>query len=832
MNNAIATPSNSAARSILVVEDEAVVAMDLRSQLEDLGYRVCAIADNGREAISLAHKERPGLVLMDIVIKGAIDGVEAAAQIGRSLHIPIIFLSAYSDDSMVERAAHTSAYGYLTKPFQAKELRAAIEVALYKAMLERQLRESEQWFAATLRCVGDGVVATGSDGAVRFINPVAEKLLGCGDGQGLERDIGELMQLRDRLTGAPLESPAHRALRGQAVVGIDFGSLLLACDGTQVPIDDSAAPIRSDDGVALGAVVVFRDVRERLAAEEKLRQSEERFRNAFDFAPVGMALVGLDHRFLQVNSALSAMLGRSEVELLGVNQDGLGSHAELEPERDCLRELLSGHTKVTQFEKRYRSLDGSYIWTLVSVSLLRQNGEPLCYLWQVHDLTERKNAEYRLARMAYFDPLTGLANRAWLSEEIERKIVQSRRRHYRFAVVFLDLDHFKQINDSLGHEAGDELLQAVAGKLTGALRETDVVARLGGDEFVMLLPEIRGAEDVLVVTDKVQQECDQPVRIAGHDISIGVSMGVSLFPDDARDARTLLRYADSALYNAKSDGRNTLKFYQPELTARAVWRMQLGAGLRMAVQHNEFELFYQPVVSLVSNRVSSAEALVRWHHPTLGLLMPAQFIALAEESGITVPLGDWVLQEACRQAAGWHDRSVAVNVSPRQFKRGNLLDTVRGALAAAALPPHCLCIEITEDLLLENSEGNLQTIAALREMGVTIAIDDFGVGYSSLSYIRRFRPEKMKIDCSLIRNVATDSGDAELVRAAISMAHALKVSVVAEGVETEAQRLFLHGEGCDMVQGFLYAEAQPASVFETWCEDYGNDHPAGLPHDR
>lgn len=232
-------------------------------------------------------------------------------------------------------------------------------------------------------------------------------------------------------------------------------------------------------------------------------------------------------------------------------------------------------------------------------------------------------------------------------------------------------------------------------------------------------------------------------------------------------------------------------------------------------------------MSLAGDLVSSAEALVRWHHPSLGLLMPSQFIALAEESGMAVPLGDWVLQEACRQAAGWDACGVAVNVSPRQFKRGNLLDTVRRALAAAALPPQCLCIEITEDLLLENSEENLETIAALREMGVTIAIDDFGVGYSSLSYIRRFRPEKMKIDCSLIRNVATDSGDAELVRAAISMAHALKVSVVAEGVETEAQRLFLDGEGCDMVQGFLYAKAQPASVFEAWRADYGSSrHPA------
>jgi diguanylate cyclase (GGDEF)-like protein len=483
--------------------------------------------------------------------------------------------------------------------------------------------------------------------------------------------------------------------------------------------------------------------------------------------------------------------------------------------------VLSGAALSTQFEKRYRRKDGSAIWALVSVSLLRKEDAPLCWLWQAHDLTERKNAEWRLARLAHFDPLTGLANRAWLNDEIERQIAVARRRGQRFAVVFIDIDHFKSVNDSLGHEAGDELLKLVAAKLRAALRETDSVARLGGDEFVMLLPEIRSPDDVLVVTDKVQAECAQPMLLGGQEISIGISVGVSLFPEDAQDARALLRYADSALYHAKAEGRNTLRFYRPELTARVEQRMKLGAGLRLALRRAEFEICYQPLVSLKSGKADSVEALIRWRHPVMGLLQPDAFIPLAEETGLSVPIGDWMLHEACRQAAGWDAAAgapltVAVNVSPRQFSHGDLVAVTRNALEESALPPQRLCMEITEQLLLDHTEANLEVLARLREMGIAIAIDDFGSGYSSLGYIRRFHPAKMKIDISLIRHSAESAEDASLVRAAISMAHQLQMTVVAEGVETAAQEAFLKAEGCDLAQGFLYSAPLPAADMLEW----------------
>ncbi len=806
---------------ILIVEDEAIVALDLQMQLQDMGYTVCGVADNGADAVERALSLRPNLILMDIVLKGEMDGVEAATRIGHALQVPVIFLTAYSDSATVDRAVQSGSYGYLTKPFRAQELGAVVEVALYKAALERQLRDSERWFASTLRSVADAIVATDEQGRVRFMNPAAESLLGWPLSEALGHDVADIAPIEDTQTGALIESPAKRALQEGKVVGVDFGTMLVSRSGMRLPIDDSAAPVCDEHGRALGAVMVFRSVQERLAAEQKLRQSEEHFRKVFDFAPVGMALVGLNNRFLQVNGAICSLLGYSESELLGADQAGFAFPDDAAAERILLDEVLTGKSVSSQFEKRYRTRSGQVVWTLVSVSLLRQKGEPLCFLWQIHDLTERKDVEYRLARLAHYDPLTGLANRAFLSEEIERQILLARRHQQRFAVVFLDLDHFKQINDSLGHEAGDELLQAIARKLKGAIREIDTVARLGGDEFVMLLTEIHAIDDVLVVTDKLRAECARPIEVAGHEMHISISLGASLYPDDAQDSRTLLRYADSALYHAKAEGRNNLQLYRPELILRMQRRMTLESGLRSALARDEFELHYQPIVSLADGTPLMAEALIRWKHPTLGLLAPDTFIPIAEEMGLSASIGAWVVTEACRTAAAWPRHAgreivVSINVSPRQFKSGNLVQTVRNALRETGLDPARVCIEITEQALLDLNEATQTTIQGLKELGVRIAIDDFGVGYSSLSYISRIAPSEIKIDCSLVRDVAVNQSDAAIVKATIVMAHSLNMMVVTEGVETQVQQSFLRREGCDMAQGHLYAVPVPAAEFRDW----------------
>lgn len=535
--------------TILIVEDEAIVALDMQSQLEDMGYSVCGIADNAHDAIASAWKFRPSVILMDIVLKGDLSGIDAAQDISRGLHIPIIFLTAYSDPDTIRRAVETSSYGYLTKPFRPHELRAAIEVALYKSVLERQLRDSERWFASTLRSVADGIVATDSAGTVRFMNPSAEALLGWTMRDAIGRDVADIAPIADKDTGVPLESPAKKALRYGRTTDIDFGTMLISKNGQREPIDDSAAPVKDEEGHVLGTVMVFRSVRERLATEEKLRESEEYFRSVFDFAPVGMALLGLDNRFIRVNNAICTLLGFSKEELVGTCQDSVVCADSPENEHAILAEVLSGQSLCSQFEKRYRAGDGRIVWTLVNVSLLRQHGEPLCYLWQVHDLTERKDVELRLARLAHFDPLTGLANRAYLSDEIERHIQLARRHQERFAVIFLDLDHFKQINDSLGHEAGDDLLKAIAMKLKNSVREIDTVARLGGDEFVILADGL-GRADAADLAVRLRNEIIQPIRAEGRAVRVGASFGIG-WAHCGMTADEVLKSADERMYVEK-----------------------------------------------------------------------------------------------------------------------------------------------------------------------------------------------------------------------------------------------------------------------------------------
>jgi diguanylate cyclase (GGDEF)-like protein/PAS domain S-box-containing protein len=804
--------------TLLVVEDESVVAMDLDGQLHDMGYQVCGCVDNGRDAITRARADKPDLILMDIVLKGDMDGIAAASLIGSELHIPVLFLTAYSDDQTVERAAGTWPYGYLTKPFQNRELRAGIEVALRKAGLERALRNSEHWLASVLRGVGEAVLATDINGIIRLANPAAERLLGCGAGALHGRAARDVIRLEDAHGGQPAQfTPAA----GIVVDELTGAAVLVTPAGARVPVDVSAGPIADEQGQPMGAALVLHDMRERVSAEQRLARSEHRFRSAFDNAPLGLALVGLDNRFVRVNHALCRLLGTQAGQLVGADQADFGAPDDLAIEKEFQHDLLSGRSAAVQFERRYRSRDGRMVWALVSATMLPANDEPQYFLVQISDLTERKRAEDELEHLAHHDALTGVANRTLLGQEVERSIALARRHRRRLAVLFIDLDYFKHINDSLGHEAGDAVLKAIAARLSGAVRESDIVGRMGGDEFVVVLTEVDEARDVLALTDKLRTECARPVRLDGHEVQLAISMGVSLFPDDAQDFRSLLRFADSALYHAKSEGRDNVQFYLPELTARMEMRIRLAAGLRVALERHELELYYQPIISLGDDRPAAAEALIRWNHPDLGLLLPDTFLPVLGEMSMAEPVGAWVIGEACRCAARWNlgravPLRVAVNVTAVQFKSGRLVQTVERALREAGLACDCLCIEITEQNLLTDSEHTRATMAALKALGVQVAIDDFGTGYSSLSYISRFRPDELKIDQSLVAGVDTDSERAALVIAALAMARSLKLAVVTEGVETEAELAFLRAHGCDMAQGYLYARPCPAADFEDW----------------
>ena len=811
------------APALLVVEDEAVVAMDIAGQLRDMGYRVCGCVDNGRDAIARARADRPDLVLMDVVLRGDMDGIAAAAAIGAELQIPILFLTAYSDDQTVDRAAGAMPYGYLTKPFQGRELRAVIEVALRKAEVERALRDKERWLSSVLHGVGDAVIALDADGLVGLANPAAESLLGTEILRG--RSAAEVVRLEDD-TGGTVRLAHHDCTARSGA------AMLVTGAGQRIPVDYSAGPICDERSHPMGTAIVLHDERERVAAELRLAHSEQRFRSAFDNAPLGLALVDRDNRYARVNRAMCRLLGAPAEALVGAVQDAFGDSGDNAIEREYQQDLLAGRSDAVQYERRYRPRDGRTVWALVSATLLPADHEPQHFLIQVNDVTERKRAEEELAHLAHHDALTGVANRAMLSEQVERELAVARRRGSRLAVVFIDLDYFKHINDTYGHETGDVVLKELASRLAHSVRAIDIVGRLGGDEFVVVLSEVSDTRDVIALTDKLRLECGRPLHFNGHEVRLAVSMGVSLFPDDARDFRTLLRFADSALYQAKGEGRNNVQFYRPELTARMEMRVRLGAGLRTALERGELEMFYQPIVTLADGRPAAAEALLRWHHPELGLLMPDLFLPMLEESSMAEEIGAWTIREACRQAARWNADGgaglrIGVNVTASQFKSGRLAPVVEAALRATGLAPGRLCIEITEQSQLADTGQTRATLAALKDLGVLVAIDDFGTGYSSLGYISRLKPDELKVDKSLVTDVDTDAERAGVVVAALAMARSLRLLVVAEGVETEAEQAFLQAHGCDMAQGFLHARPIPAPEFEAWLAAAGHGSRAG-----
>ncbi|MEK6663222.1 MAG: EAL domain-containing protein [Pseudomonadota bacterium] len=436
-----------------------------------------------------------------------------------------------------------------------------------------------------------------------------------------------------------------------------------------------------------------------------------------------------------------------------------------------------------------------------------------------HDLEERKRVEQSIRHMAHHDALTGLPNRSLFRDRLTHAMAQADRYHQKLAVMFLDLDRFKAINDTLGHNVGDQLLKIAAERLRSCVRDCDTVARLGGDEFTVVVEDIIEDHDAAAVAQKILDTLSQPFNLYGHEVFISVSVGVTLYPSDDENADNLLRNADSAMYRAKENGRNNFQFYVADMNVKARERLMLESSLRRALDRGEFMLYYQPRVDLLSGRVIGAEALLRWRHPEMGLVSPAEFIPILDETGMIIPVGDWALREACRQNREWQDMGlppirVAVNLSVRQFIQKDLADTIIRALDAAGLSAEHLELEITEDLFLEHNETNIITLARLKSMGIHISIDDFGTGYSSLSYLKRLPIDTLKIDQSFVRDIGTDPDNKAIASAIIAMASSLRLNVLAEGVETDEQLAFLRAQGCNEIQGFSFSHPLPAQEFE------------------
>lgn len=558
-----------------------------------------------------------------------------------------------------------------------------------------------------------------------------------------------------------------------------------------------------------------KEVEARRTAEAALRSSELRYRRLFETANDGILLLdSATEKVTDANPAIMTMLGHDHSGLLGRKLCELTSFRNIPACKSTVAELQeTEHIKYDDWV--LETGEGASIDVEVVGNLYEADGANIVQC-NFRDISDRKQAEARIRYMAHHDALTGLPNRTLLADRLGVAITFARRNHNKVAVLMLDLDHFKHINDSLGHHVGDQLLEAVAVRLRGCLRESDTAARLGGDEFVIALSDISCAEDAEIVAEKVLAVLTEAFPIENHRLRIGGSIGISLFPGDGEDSGALLRAADTAMYHAKDNGRGTYRFFTPELNAAAQRWHSLANDIHDACARGEFSLEYQPQIAIESSTVTGVETLLRWNHPTEGLISPALFVPLLEELGLIVEVGRWVLETACQQNAEWQAQGLppvrlAVNLSAQQFYRGDIVHTVKEALESSGLDPQWLELELTEGLTLDDSETTLHIMRDLKALGVTLSLDDFGTGWSSLSYLRRFPIDRIKIDRSFVRDVTTHSNTAAVVHSIFNLARSLGLDCIAEGVETTEQLGYLQQELCSEIQGFLFSEPLPAN---------------------
>ena len=566
------------------------------------------------------------------------------------------------------------------------------------------------------------------------------------------------------------------------------------------------------DGYALSATGVAVDVSKRNEAELALKELDAQFRATMDAAQVGIFVLQ-NAKFRFANKFLLNAFGYAADEFIGL----LGPLDTVVPEQHAmvaeqLRRRAAGEPG-SPYEIKAVRKDGSVFPARIVGTPTTINGQPAS-VGTLIDISEQRAAESKIRELADFDALTGLPNRRLLRDRFAQMLAIAEREKTELALIFLDLDHFKRVNDSLGHSIGDDLLCAVAERLTTAIRKIDTLARLGGDEFILAMPGIP-ASAAAEVARRLLEICATPFMVAGHDLTVTPSLGISLYPRDGKDLEALLRNADTAMYKAKELGRNAFQFYSSDMNDATLEHLLMESSLRQGLNNDEFILHYQPLVCLKSGRIIGVEALIRWIHQDLGMIMPDRFIQVAEDTGLINPLGDWVLCEACRQSMVWQSAglpavTMAVNVAPVQFRQAGFVEQVAGALAASGLEARYLELELTERTVMHDAEINLGTLSALNRMGVDLSLDDFGTGYSSLAYLKRFPVGKLKIDRSFVRDLEVDQDDQAIASTIVLMGHNLRLNVLAEGVESASQLELLRKMGCDMAQGYYFSRPVPA----------------------
>ncbi len=707
------------------------------------------------------------------------------------------------------------AYGFLYRVvFLVAVQRPYRELAASQGTLQK----SEKRFRMLFESAPDALFLLDASGCIVTANASAVTMLGYRHAELFGQPMDGMF--RERIDGSTMTPHGCHVTRPAPDLAVIKTESLARCkDGEELPVSVSLS--RIELGQTYGTLVAMRDISATREMENLLRRHSQEFQALVDHAPDIIVRVDRAQRFLYANPALMTALGAESDDYWGKTwvELGLSSDAAApwihgvdavfasgEPVTlECGVELPQ--TGLHHFHVRMapeRDLENRVVSALVIA----------------RDISERKRHEETLLHQARHDGLTGLPNRTLILDRLQQAIAHARRSGRVLAVAYLDLDHFKDVNDTLGHGTGDALLCEAAARIGVVLREGDTVGRQGGDEFILLLPDLMQLGDAAIVAEKILAALAQPFVMNGHEVYVTASLGLSICPLDASDAEALLRNADVAMYRAKEEGRNTFRFYVQEMDAQMHARIEIEHDLRLALKRDELLLHYQPRVSLTSGAVLAFEALVRWNHPRHGLIGPDRFIGVAEATGLIAQLGDWVLEEACRRTRQWQTQGlpeicVAVNLSARQFRDPGLVERVQQVLADTGLDPRHLELEITESTVMQDSEAAADTLRALKALGITLSVDDFGTGYSSLSYLKLFPIDALKIDRSFVRDIMTDPSDAAIVRAIVNLSHSLGLVVVAEGVEDAAQAAFLRDAGCDELQGYWFSRP----LCETSAED-------------
>ncbi|WP_337842580.1 EAL domain-containing protein [Rheinheimera sp.] len=785
---------------ILVVEDEYIVSLDIRRTLEQLGHKVVATLARGEDVVATALATKPDLVLMDIKLADKMRGTEAAYELRQVSDVPVIFLTAYCDERVLHQASQSFPHGYLIKPFDRKELDASIRMALLRHKAEAEVRRSEQRLRLAL------AAARMSPWELNLTHNSLQLIPETDDFFSLPEPCnGGTEQFLSLVSEVERPRLARLLDRGAAFNSI-FSSNLSSAESY---IEIFAQPTtRADEQIVLG---VLRDVTQKQQEELQLRQAHAYFRTTSE----AILILDQECRIVSCNPAFSLVTGYSPAEVTGKTPDSfLYVQHQSSPMNTRLDEISADHCSS---EVQCRRKDGQIFpaWQhFCKVRAPKHSNQLNQFVLMFSDISALRRAEEDLQTMAFHDHLTELGNRAKLEKVLRAELERAKRNHSMLGLLYLDLDGFKLVNDTLGHHVGDMLLQQVACRLNSLIRAGDLASRVGGDEFVLLFPDISGPETCLHIAEKLLQTLTQDIQLNDNIVNVSASIGIACYPHDAQCYEELLKCADLAMFEAKDKGRSRYSFFNPVLAQKTAMRLQIEQNLKQAMQSGgQLYMAYQPVIQLQTGKVLGYESLIRWRHPQMGMVAPDKFIRVAEQSSLILDLGHWILEQVLTDMATLWSASddirwLSINLSVKQLEIPGLAETIASLCLQKNVNPAFLLFEITETALSQSDEI-LQNLDSLRALGSRVAVDDFGTGYSSLSRLRTLPIDCLKIDRSFVATLEQDHFSKEIVRAIIQLAQSLGLKVVAEGVEQAEQAIQLKALGCDKAQGYFFGKPEP-----------------------